>query len=217
MTQRNNSTTPPASTEFDFNFPEALANTPKPTSARERILYAAVEILNNEGFRALTQQRVAEKACVRQSHITYYFPARNDLLRETAAFGCNVMLEMLAGGVDSGVVNLEVAREAFATNIHDRRFARLMCALIVASDEDDRIKPWLASFEEINHRRLLDTLKKLGLSVTLDDVAFFHATMVGALIQDLGESSESSLARARHITQRAFDLLVQTGAAKASS
>jgi AcrR family transcriptional regulator len=202
---------PPQATDPapSFTFPGAMAHAPAPTSIRERILHAAVDILNGEGFRALTQQRVAEKAGVRQSHITYYFPARNDLLRETAAFGCNVMLEMLAGGVDSGILTIESAREVFAADITDRRFARLMCALTVASDEDERIKLWLAGFEDVNHRRLQETFHKLGLNVTLDDVVFFHATLVGALIQDLGESSDASLARARAITMRAFDMLVE--------
>jgi DNA-binding transcriptional regulator YbjK len=204
-TSRDSNTQSPASS---FSFPAALAAQPVPSNTRDRILYAAVEILNNEGFGALTQTRVAEKASVRQSHITYYFPARNDLLRETAAYGCNVMLEMLSGSIDEGTLTLDTMRDFLIADLSDRRFARLMCALIVASDEDERIKLWLASFEDINRQRLLDTFQKLGLKITLEDVEFFHSAYVGAVMLDLGESSETSLARAQRVLARAIEHLL---------
>jgi AcrR family transcriptional regulator len=196
---------------IELTFPNALAAAPLPTTARERILHAAVSILNEEGFGALTQTHVAEKAGVRQSHITYYFPARNDLLRETAAYGCNVLLEMLSGSIETGTLTIDTARDFFVADISDRRFARLMCALIVASDEDEHIKLWLASFEEINRNRLLDTFQKLGLNVTLEDVENFHCTYVGAVMLDLGESTEASLERTDKVLRRAFDLLMTKG------
>lgn len=179
----------------------------KPTGARERILFAAVEILNAEGFGGLTQTRVAERAGIRQSHLTYYFPARNDLLRETAVYGCEAMLGALETGIESGELNIENFREVMAVDIHDRRFARLMCALIVASDEDADIKPWLANFEAANMDKIKSSFHKLGLPVTVDEVAFFHATFVGSVMLDLGESTEDSLARAQRKVTMAFDVI----------
>lgn len=178
---------------------------------RERILHAAVEILNAEGFGALTQTRVAEKAGVRQSHVTYYFPVRNDLLRETAVYGCSAMLEMFSAGIAAGTVTLATARSFFVADISDRRFARLMCALIVASDEDDRIKPWVSSFEQIHRERLLDVFQRLGLKITIEDIEFFHSAFVGAVMLDLSESTESSLSRSSRVMQQAFDHLLTKG------
>ena len=185
----------------------ARAETQKPTGARERILFAAVEILNAEGFGGLTQTRVAERAGIRQSHLTYYFPARNDLLRETAVYGCEAMLGALELGIESGELNIENFREVMAVDIHDRRFARLMCALIVASDEDGEIKPWLANFEAANREKIRSSFHKLALPVTLDEVAFFHATYVGSVMLDLGESTDESLERARRQVTMAFDVI----------
>jgi AcrR family transcriptional regulator len=200
-----------------FSFPDALSVTPVPTSAREKILHAAMEVLNNEGFGGLTQTRVAQVAGVRQSHITYYFPARNDLLRETAVYGCNVMLGALSVAIDTGELDLANFREVMTTDIHDRRFARLMCALIVASDEDDRIKPWLASFEAANLERLQQNFQKLGLPVTLDEVAFFHATYVGSVMLDLGESTSESLLRGQRKVTMAFDVIATAAQTRAST
>lgn len=192
----------------EFTFPAVLAASPKPSSTRERILYAAVEILNAEGFSSLTQTRVAKKAGVRQSHITYYFRARNDLLLETAAYACNAMLEALSVSIESGVLTLKNFRAMLVADIHDRRFSRLMCALISASDEDDKIKSWLANFEEVNRARLLENFQHLGLSTTLADTEFFHSAYVGAVMLDLAESTPVSLARAQRIIQQAFDFVV---------
>ncbi len=199
-----------------LSLPEALSLVPVPSGRREQILHAAVEILNAEGFGGLTQTRVAERAGMRQSHLTYYFPARNDLLRETAVYGCEAMLGALELGIDSGQLNLENFREVLAVDIHDRRFARLMCALIVASDEDAEIKPWLANFEAANMEQLKNSFHKLGLPVTHDEVAFFHATYVGSVMLDLGESTNDSLERAQRKVTMAFDVIANAARDRAT-
>jgi AcrR family transcriptional regulator len=197
-----------------LSFPEALARAPVPVGRREQILHAAVDVLNADGFGALTQTRVAERAGIRQSHLTYYFPARNDLLRETAVYGCEALLGALESGIETGELNVENFREVLAVDVHDRRFARLMCALIVASDEDAGIKPWLATFEAANVEKMKSSFHKLGLPVTLDEVAFFHATYVGSVMLDLGESTDDSLERAQRKVTFAFDTIANAARAR---
>jgi AcrR family transcriptional regulator len=198
-----------------LSFPDALAQVPAPAGRREQILHAAVDVLNTDGFGALTQTRVAERAGIRQSHLTYYFPARNDLLRETAVYGCEALLGALEAGIETGELNIENFREVLAVDIHDRRFARLMCALIVASDEDAGIKPWLATFEAANIAKMRSSFQKLGLPVTLDEVAFFHAAYLGSVMLDLGESTDDSLERAQRKVAFAFDTIANAARARA--
>jgi AcrR family transcriptional regulator len=198
-----------------LSLPDALARAPAPAGRREQILHAAVDVLNTDGFGALTQTRVAERAGIRQSHLTYYFPARNDLLRETAVYGCEALLGALDAGIETGELNIENFRDVLAVDIHDRRFARLMCALIVASDEDAGIKPWLATFEAANIEKMRSSFLKLGLPVTLDEVAFFHATYVGSVMLDLGESTDDSLERAQRKVALAFDTIANAARARA--
>jgi AcrR family transcriptional regulator len=198
-----------------LSLPDALAQAPVPSGRREQILHAAVEILNAHGFGALTQTRVAQRAGVRQSHLTYYFPARNDLLRETAVYGCNAILGALASGIRSGELNMANFREALTVDIHDRRFGRLICALIVASDEDAQIKPWLAQFEAANIEHLQKSFHALGLPVTQDEVALFYAAYVGAVMLDLSESTARSLIGAQRRTTLAFDFIAAAAAARA--
>lgn len=49
-------------------------------SLRKRILDAALEIMATEGLKRLTQPKVASAAGIRQSHLTYYFPKKVDLI-----------------------------------------------------------------------------------------------------------------------------------------
>lgn len=196
--------------------PDALAGLPQPTGTRERILFAAVTVLFDEGFTSLTQQRVCERAGIRQSHLTYYFPTRNDLLREAAAFGCEAMFKQIARGIDQGEVTVANLRATLNADLSDRRWARLMNALIAASDEDVRIKPWLAAFDEQIAERLLHDMQRLGLKVTRAEVDVLHATFVGAIQMDLAASTPASLARARRVIGQALDRLVEQGKARAA-
>lgn len=60
---------------------DAGADAPPGESApRQRILEAALDIVEAEGIAALTQPKVAKAAGLRQSHITYYFPRKADLV-----------------------------------------------------------------------------------------------------------------------------------------
>lgn len=52
---------------------------------RERILDAAVRIADKGGIKELTQPKVAKAAGVSQSHLTYYFPHKIDLLAAVLA------------------------------------------------------------------------------------------------------------------------------------
>lgn len=52
----------------------------KEKNTRQVILEAALEIAGSNGIKELTQTNVAAAAGVRQSHLTYYFPLKVDLL-----------------------------------------------------------------------------------------------------------------------------------------
>lgn len=46
----------------------------------EKILSAAMQILQTRGVKSLSQAKVAAEAGIRQSHLTYYFPKKADLI-----------------------------------------------------------------------------------------------------------------------------------------
>lgn len=196
-----------------LTLPQAIAGI-VPASTRERILLAALQVLNEEGFGALTQTRVCRVAGLRQSHLTYYFPTRLDLLREAAAYGCEAMLGAVTRGIDEGVVTAGNMRATLNLDASDRRWARLFAALVAASDEDPSIKPWLAELNRKARSTLLRDLRRLGLDVSPSEVELLYATYMGAVHLELGESTRSSLARARRVVAAAFDRLAPARARK---
>lgn len=51
---------------------------------RQDIINASLAVLRQSGYSGFTQPRVAAGVGLRQSHLTYYFPARIDLLAGVA-------------------------------------------------------------------------------------------------------------------------------------
>ena len=51
---------------------------------RQDIINASLAVLKASGYAGFTQPRVAAEVGLRQSHLTYYFPTRVDLLAAVA-------------------------------------------------------------------------------------------------------------------------------------
>ncbi len=185
-----------------------VATLPATAPARIRILTAGVEVLHSDGFAALTQQAVAEKAGVRQSHITYYFPTRLDLLQATAQFGAECMMNPISNAAMNGNVTFEQFRELLMPDLTDRNWWRLMTALVNACSESESIRSWIVQFDAQIRDRLCEGFKAFGIALNDLDVEFLHATYIGALTLDMQVQTDASQARAREIVGMGFDLLV---------
>lgn len=106
----------------------------------ERILDAAIEILRESGVQRLTQVQVARAAGVRQSHLTYYFPRRQDLLEAVTAR----VVDAIAEGVRSAVGETDAetgrARDAMlsrlSASVSDIGHMRMFVGMIVEADRD---------------------------------------------------------------------------------
>ena len=61
------------------------------TDVRQRILDAALGLMAEHGFMEVTQPKIARAAGVRQSHLTYYFPTRADLLKALAVHSLSLI------------------------------------------------------------------------------------------------------------------------------
>lgn len=188
-------------------------------SAREKILTAASELLLNDGFSTLTQQAVAARAGVRQSHVTYYFPTRNDLLRATAQFGVETLLDpiAIASATVAGQSSVDAFRALLMPDKSDRQWFRLMTGLLIASDEDESIRPWLREFDKRIREKLAAGFSALGYSMTEDQQHFLHATFVGALHLDMQAHSDESFARAERTVAMALDLVLLRSASPHAS
>jgi AcrR family transcriptional regulator len=113
-----------------------------PGGVRERILEAAIATLREHGLQKLTQVRVAKRARVRQSHLTYYFPTREDLLEAVAT---RVVDQIARHGTEStGMPGDQGAMlTRLATAVADPQHMRMFVGLIVEADEDPAVRKML--------------------------------------------------------------------------
>lgn len=113
---------------------------------RDKILDAAAVILYRDGAKKLTQPEVARALGIRQSHLTYYFPRRADLLSALALRfleGLSIELAALEAPAAS-LPPLQVIAVLYRA-ITEADSMRAFLALIVEAEQDDALRVMLAN------------------------------------------------------------------------
>lgn len=179
-------------------------------SVPERILAAGIVLVQTQGLQALSQARVAAAAGLRQSHLTYYFPTRKDLIKAIVQSVHAGLIEGMSAAVPAGGLSAAAAvREFFAQRIREPLMARLMLALMNAADEDPSLRLWLTRLDQDVVARLREIFTRLGLRPTEDELALLHASFVGAAVLGTLASTEAAAERAAHLARLAFDRMVE--------
>ena len=166
-------------------------------SVRTRILDAALGLLAEGGAHELTQPKVARAAGVRQSHLTYYFPTRGELLQEVARHS----IEKLAGQLGQAAGGS--LAEAIAAGAADKRRSRVMLGLVNAADRDAKVKARMRRFVAEVRTRMSPLLAAGGLKTDADSVAFFHSCVVGCAVLQLARDNPAARAEARAVLKKA--------------
>ncbi len=170
---------------------------------RTRILAAALLVLHERGVADLTQPKVAKAAGVTQSHLTYYFPTRNQLLLAVARHSLETLsAQMLESGRHGDFHGIEEIASAFATAVTDTRRGRVLLGLVIACDEDPKIREAFTSFIAEIRGMMGHLLGSLGLRNDPDAVAAFHAHAIGLAVLNLARDSAESRDEARRLMLR---------------
>lgn len=114
---------------------------------RQRIVDAATEVLREHGPKRLTQPEVARVLGIRQSHLTYYFPRRADLLMALA----DRFLEHVAhdlGQIGDGKQRAEAVWLAVNRSITDPGAMRSFLGLLIEAEQDPTLRELLAAHTE---------------------------------------------------------------------
>jgi AcrR family transcriptional regulator len=144
---------------------------------RERILDAALAILREQGIQELTQVQVARKAGVRQSHLTYYFPKRYDLVEAVAV--------RFIGGMEAGLRELAARAQggdprelllSMAEGIGETGHMRMFTGVVVAADGDPALRAIIVRQTRRVQAILADALGGDGAT---DRAALLLAAMFG--------------------------------------
>jgi AcrR family transcriptional regulator len=106
--------------------------------ARDRILEAALRVLEQHGSRGFRQARIAEEAGLRQSHLTYYFPTRSALAEALVARLVEsqraALQKAVAGASEERLVDRLL--DALKAGVTDARRTRLLLALFLEVEEE---------------------------------------------------------------------------------
>jgi len=166
---------------------------------KTRILDAALGLLAQGGAQELTQPRICKAAGVRQSHLTYYFPTRADLLQAVARHSIEALAAQLAAReLDAGSL-----AEALAAGAADKRRIRVMLGLVAAADRDPAIKRRLRAFIRELRGRMAGVFASAGLDIDEESVAFLHTMTVGAAVLQLARDDAAARAEAKAVLKKA--------------
>jgi len=174
---------------------------------KDKILNAALDVLLQEGFTALTQTRVAEVAGIRQGLLTYHFPTRSDLLTAVVDES-KVRMAEYRNGPENGPLTLDSIKEIMTHFALAKTFPRLMLALTVATDEDPSLSSWFVQSDLDTRQKFRGLLKQLGWQVDEAILYSMRATVIGAALINLQQNTAASEKRTRLVIDAAFQHLV---------
>jgi AcrR family transcriptional regulator len=175
---------------------------------RKEILEAGLALLREHGLAGLTQPRLAAKTGLRQSHLTYYFPTRTDLLAAVARVGMEAQLAAVRS-LFNGVSSAEQGAERIAAVIVRHENTRVLAALNQAADQEPAVR---IVFNELLTGFIAEfppLFEKLKLTPGEAGVDLLHALFVGLSIIDLATARRNGKARAKAVLKLAFDLLAK--------
>ncbi|WP_312365840.1 helix-turn-helix domain-containing protein [Ensifer sp.] len=102
-------------------------------TTRQRILDAALDIIEAQGMKALTQPKIAKATGLRQSHLTYYFPRKADLFIALL----DASHSRAAGQTQADASSVEAM---LSTLVFDRGRMRFLLAILLEIDDDRELQ-----------------------------------------------------------------------------
>src|SRR4051794_32051453 len=172
---------------------------------RLRILDSALGLLAGQGFMEVTQPKIAKAAGVRQSHLTYYFPTRSELLKALAVHSIESMLNSLAAGASSGKLTPALFAQFSGEALADKRRARVMLGLVVSSEEDRQIKQFMREFVARVRATLTGVARLLGREPDAISIAALHMLFVGATVLNVARDDANSRRECAEIARLAVE------------
>ncbi len=176
---------------------------------RTRLLIAADEILAGEGIQALTQTHVAEVLGLRQSHLTYYFPTRSDLIKALVEYTALRVRDDLCAGAAGKPLTVADFRARLVDRLSDPTTPKRMLGISVAIDEDPSLRAVARVLEARVHDSLAAALRQIGVPVSDLDVTLLHATLVGIALQGVTRRPDVARRETRELLGAAIDRLIE--------
>jgi AcrR family transcriptional regulator len=152
---------------------------------RAKIIEAGIAILREEGLAGFTQPRVARRAAMRQSHLTYYFPTRDDLLVAVVDAAVEERLARVRALPDAAPGEPAAVVAALVRASMSRKANRVLMAVAQAADSSPRVREVFERLSTGIREHASGVLSAVGVEPTPAAVTLFHSIVVGAAVLDL--------------------------------
>ena len=161
------------------------------------IINAGLDVLREFGSSGFAQQRVAARAGLRQSHLTYYYPTRVDLLAAVA----RVAIDGQLAAVDAvfATSSLDAAATAIAKVVVRHENTRVLMALAESADREPPLRELFRELADGIVARAGRFLKSLNPAANEVDARMLHTLSVGLAVVDLATGRTDGQRRAAAI------------------
>src|ERR1700744_5080578 len=163
---------------------------------RKEILEVGLALLREQGLAGLTQPRVAARVGLRQSHLTYYYPTRTDLLAAVTRVGVEAQLDAVRALV-KGITSAEQGAERISAAVTRHEQSRVLAALNQAADQEPAVREVFNELLSGFVAEIGGLLEKLELRSSEASIDLLHAMIVGLSVIDLATARRNGKARAK--------------------
>jgi AcrR family transcriptional regulator len=174
---------------------------------KQDIINAALVVLREHGLSGFTQPRVAAGAGVRQSHLTYYFPTRVDLLAGVARAAIDRQLETVDAMV--GASSPQAAAKVIANIAVRHENTRVIMALAQAADQESSVRELFRELADGIILRAGKLLENLNITPTDEHCFLLYALSVGLAVIELATARKGGQRRAERTLGTALTQLTK--------
>jgi AcrR family transcriptional regulator len=169
---------------------------------RQDILNASLGVLRASGYAGFTQPRVAAEVGLRQSHLTYYFPTRVDLLAAVA----RVAIDRQLVAIDSilAASSVREAAKVIANVAVRHENTRVIMALVQAADQEPALRELFRELADGIILRAGKLLTNLNIEPTDERCYQLHSMSVGMAVVDLATARKNGARRGARAMEAAL-------------
>lgn len=169
------------------------------------IIEAGLALLRDQGYAGFTQPRVAAKAGLRQSHLTYYFPTRADLLKAVARAAVERQLAAADRLLDNS--SREAAAASIARLTSQPENTRVLLALVAAAEQEPAVRDLFRELAAGMTRHGQDMLDALQAKPVAEAAYLLYALSVGLAVVTMATGQPGGEARCSSALSTVLDLL----------
>jgi AcrR family transcriptional regulator len=174
---------------------------------RQDIINASLAVLRESGYSGFTQPKVAAEVGLRQSHLTYYFPTRVDLLVGVARVAIDRQLAAVDGVV--GASSVRDAAKTIANVVVRHENTRVIMALVQAADQEPALRELFRELADGIILRAGKLLGNLNIEPTDEHCYQLHSMSVGMAVVDLATARKDGERRAARTLEKALTLMTK--------